>query len=103
MEPLLGAPSRCCRFNFDAFVLLTCRLKLATARHLAPSHPLQRHDTDTAANIAEPFAALGSTSRPSRRTKVSIQRPAPSLPPAISATKGSPVGGFMAQMTSCMG
>jgi hypothetical protein len=59
----------------------------ASVRRISPVHPLQRHNNMHAVVLRELFAARSSTSRASRRTTVSIQRLAPSLPPAISAGK----------------
>ncbi len=68
-----------------AVVFFAAFAVFVSIRHFAPLYPLKRHGTDDAAAMTEPFAALSSTSRANRRTKVSIQRLAPSLPPAISA------------------
>jgi hypothetical protein len=54
-------------------------------RWIAPVHPLQRHDTDDAADIRELLAALSGISRASRLHFVSIQRFLPCFLPAISA------------------
>jgi hypothetical protein len=54
-------------------------------RRIAPTHPLQWHNSDKAADIRELLAALSGISRAITLHFVSIQRFLPCFPPAISA------------------
>ena len=77
---------------FSTFLLaplLLCALALSISllhfRRIAPSQPLQRHNTDDAADIREPIAALSGINRATTLHFVSIQRLHTGFPPVISA------------------
>ncbi|MBA3870944.1 MAG: hypothetical protein H0X30_17515 [Anaerolineae bacterium] len=54
---------------------------------LSPVHPLQRHCQLCGGGYTRASRCTGGISRASRHAKMSIQRIAPSHPPAISAEK----------------
>ncbi len=69
-------------FSLCAFVLSLSFLHL---QRIIPSHPLQRHNTDEAADIRQPVAAFSGISRATRTATAPIQRIAPLDLPVISA------------------
>ena len=81
--------SRCCGF-FSVPLRLCGKNALDCAFLFAFSAPISRataakSQTDDAADIREPNAALSGISRASRVAQMLIQRRSPSLPPVISA------------------
>ena len=88
--------ARQCRMFVLQFTLVFSLLSLCVSsklycilvlyfRRMALSNPLNRNCKIRAVALTEPSAALSGHSRASRRSQVSIQRIAPSNPPAISA------------------